>query len=158
VHGFHGLDMRLTRHTDLALRVLLYATAHRDRRVTIDETVAALGGLSRGHVMKVIATLGRAGFIVGQRGRAGGFRLARDPRAIRLGSVLRATEPDFAIFECLGSGTDCVIPPACRLPRVAQRARAAFMAEFDRYTLAEVAVSPRAFTPAGTGGAPHAAE
>jgi Rrf2 family transcriptional regulator, nitric oxide-sensitive transcriptional repressor len=149
--------MRLTKHTDLALRVLIYAAARRDRLVTIDETVAALGGISRGHVMKVIATLGRAGLIAGRRGRAGGFRLAREPRAIRLGAVLRATEPDFALFECLGPEPDCVILPACRLPRVARRARAAFLAEFDRVSLADVAVAPAAFAPAATGG-PHAAE
>ena len=139
--------MRLTRHSDLALRVLLFAAAHRDRLVTIDETVAALGGVSRGHLMKVIATLGRAGFIAGRRGRAGGFRLARDPRAIRLGAVLRATEPDFALFECQGGATDCVILPACRLPRIAQRARAAFLAEFDRQSLADVAAPRAVFRP-----------
>ncbi len=144
--------MRLTKHTDFALRVLIYAAAHRDRLVTIDETVAALGGLSRGHVMKVVATLRQAGFIAGQRGRAGGFRLSRDPRAIRLGAVLRATEPDFAVFECMGGDTSCVILPACRLPRIAQRARVAFLAEFDRVSLADVAVGDAHFVkvPAAT--------
>jgi Rrf2 family transcriptional regulator, nitric oxide-sensitive transcriptional repressor len=137
--------MRLTKHSDFALRVLIYAAAHRGRLVTIDETVAALGGLSRGHVMKVIATLGRAGLISGRRGRSGGFRLARDPRAIRLGAVLRATEPDFALFECLGGDRSCVILPDCRLPRIAQRARAAFLAEFDRQTLADIALPPARF-------------
>ena len=143
--------MRLTKHSDFALRVLIYAAAHRDRLVTIDETVAALGGLSRGHVMKVIATLGRAGFLAGRRGRSGGFRLARDPRAIRLGAVLRATEPDFAVFECLGEDRSCVILPACRLPRIAQRARTAFLAEFDRVSLAEIAVGQGVFAPVPEG-------
>mgnify|MGYP002622108157 FL=1 len=137
--------MRLTKHSDYALRVLIYAATHRDRLVTIDETVAALGGVSRGHLMKVIGTLGRAGLLSGRRGRTGGIRLARDPRAIRLSAVLRATEPDFALFECLGGDQSCVILPACRLPRIAQRARAAFLAEFEHHTLADIMVSSAVF-------------
>ncbi len=151
--------MRLTKHTDFALRVLIYAAANSDRLVTIDETVVACGGLSRGHVMKVIATLGRAGFIAGQRGRAGGFRLARTPEAIRLGDVLRNTEPDFALVECMGPTPDCVILPACRLPRIMGSARDAFLAEFDRHSLADIALDRSAFASPSTmpGAASHAA-
>jgi hypothetical protein len=39
-----------------------------------------------------------------RRGRSGGLALAKRPDKIRLGDVLRATEPDFALVECFVTG------------------------------------------------------
>jgi hypothetical protein len=44
--------MRLTNFSDYALRLLMYAAAHRDRLVTIEETSEAYG-ISRTHLMKI---------------------------------------------------------------------------------------------------------
>ncbi|MDI6837105.1 MAG: Rrf2 family transcriptional regulator, partial [Rhizobiaceae bacterium] len=76
--------MRLTTFSDYALRALMYAAAHKDRLITIEET-AEFYNISRGHLMKVVNILTRAGFIRGVRGRAGGFMLARPPEEIDLG-------------------------------------------------------------------------
>jgi Rrf2 family nitric oxide-sensitive transcriptional repressor len=54
--------MRLTMMSDYALRVLLFAAAHPDRLVTIDETQEVYD-ISRGHLMKIIGVLARAGIL-----------------------------------------------------------------------------------------------
>ena len=68
--------MRISTFTDYSLRVLIQAAIRHPSRVTIDE-VANAYGISRNHLIKVINELGRAGFLVTQRGRTGGFTLAR---------------------------------------------------------------------------------
>ncbi|MFC2967933.1 RrF2 family transcriptional regulator [Acidimangrovimonas pyrenivorans] len=136
--------MRLTMASDYALRVLLFAAAHHDRMVTIDETLAA-HEISRGHLMKVVRMLSTAGFLRSQRGRGGGFTLGRAPGAIRLGDVLRATEPDFHMVECFGPGSSCSILPACRLPGVLSKALAAYMEVMDAHTLQDVLLEPETF-------------
>src|SRR5690606_22269917 len=73
--------MRLTNFTDYALRVLMYAAAHRDRLITIEET-AQVYGISRAHLMKVANQLARAGFLVAVRGRSGGLKLAKTPEQV----------------------------------------------------------------------------
>ena len=138
--------MRLTKFTDFAMRVLIFAAAHPDDRMTIEDTAAHFE-ISQAHVKKVVLTLSRGGFLRGMRGRAGGFALARPPEDINLGEVLRLTEPDFGLFECFMTGNACVISRPCRLPTVAHEALMAFLAVFDRHTLADAQVRPEYFLP-----------
>ena len=136
--------MRLTMMSDYALRVLLYAAAHPDRLVTIDETQEAYA-ISRGHLMKIVGVLAGAGILRSQRGRAGGFTLGRAPEDIRLGDVLRLTEPDFDMVECLTPANACGLTARCRLPGVVSEALDAFMAVMDRHSLADLILHPQAF-------------
>jgi Rrf2 family nitric oxide-sensitive transcriptional repressor len=136
--------MRLTNFSDYALRVLMYAAAKGDRLITIDET-AKVYGISRAHLMKIVNQLTRAGYLKAVRGRSGGVTLAKRPNKIRLGDVVRATEPDFVLVECFGADNQCVITPRCRLRRALGEALGAFTATLDRYTLADLILSPEDF-------------
>lgn len=126
--------MRLTLHTDYALRVLLYLAAHEAQRCSIGE-IAQGYGISRNHLMKVVHVLGRGGFIKTVRGRGGGFQLARAPTEINVGMVVRYTETDLQLADC---GT-CAIKRACGLTGVLGEAMAGFLAVLDRYSLADIA-------------------
>lgn len=129
--------MELSRFTDYSLRTLLYAGLHPDRILTVPE-VAAAYGISENHLVKITHKLGKLGYLETRRGRAGGFRLSREPAAISLGEVVRATE-SLALVECLGSdGGRCPIVRACALKRVISEARDAFLETFDRYTLQDM--------------------
>ncbi|MCP8894422.1 Rrf2 family transcriptional regulator [Shinella daejeonensis] len=136
--------MHLTTLSDYALRVLFYAAAAKDRLVTVEET-ARVYRISRSHLMKVVNILTRAGYLKGVRGRAGGFTLAKSPGEVNLGAVLRATEPDFGLVECFTAGNRCAITGCCKLPMVLNDALNAFVATFDRYTLADILLSERDF-------------
>jgi len=136
--------MQLTRFSDYALRVLMYAHAADGRLVTIEE-MANSYRVSRAHLMKVVNALTRAGYLTSVRGRAGGVTLARPAEQIRLGDVVRSTEPDFTLVECFSTGNACVIAGCCGLPTVLRRALRAFLAELDNHTLASVALRPKQF-------------
>jgi Rrf2 family nitric oxide-sensitive transcriptional repressor len=136
--------MRLTSFSDYALRVLMYAAAQSDRLITIEET-ADVYGISRAHLMKVANRLTRAGYLKAVRGRSGGLALAKRPNKIRLGDVLRATEPDFALVECFTPDSRCLITPRCRLRSALKEALAAFTGTLDRYTLADLMLRPADF-------------
>src|SRR5690606_10202594 len=97
------------------------------------------------HLMKVANHLTRAGYLKAVRGRAGGLMLARPPEQIRLGDVVRETEPDFDLAECFSPDGKCLITAGCRLRSAFREALAAFSATLDRYTLADLAVAPEHF-------------
>lgn len=137
--------MRLTMLSDYALRVLMFAAAHRDRLVTIEET-SRIYRVSRSHMMKVVNILSKAGYLTSIRGRSGGYRLARKPEDINVGDVLRVTEPDFAFAECFLSGNHCILTARCRLPVALNEALAAFIGALERYTLADLALQRRDFS------------
>ncbi len=129
--------MRLTKSTDYALRVLLYAASWPDRRVSTEEISTAFG-ISLHNLGKVVHQLGRGGWLDLKRGRGGGLTLARDPTDIRLGAVVRSVEPDLHLVECFDSARNtCPIVPACGLVAPLTEARRAFFAVLDRYTLAD---------------------
>jgi len=136
--------MRLTTFSDYALRVLMYAATRGDRLITIEEA-ADVYGISRAHLMKVANHLTRAGFLKATRGRTGGLALAKRPDKIRLGDVVRATEPDLALVECFTARNECLITPRCRLKGVLKEALVAFVGTLDRYTLADLILSPKDF-------------
>ena len=136
--------MRLTSFSDYALRVLMYAATRNGQLITIDET-AEVYGISRAHLMKVVNQLTRSGYLKAVRGRSGGLTLARRADKIRLGDVVRATEPDLALVECFAAESQCVITSSCRLRGALKEAIGAFMGTLDRYTLADLVLNPRDF-------------
>jgi len=135
--------MRLTVYTDYALRMLMYLALKEDGLATIEE-IAQSYGISKNHLMKVAHQLGVAGYLDTVRGRHGGLRLAKPAKAIRLGEVVRHTEPDMAIVMCFEPvNADCAVLPYCVLRKALERARAAFIDVLDDYTLSDL-VKPRA--------------
>jgi len=130
--------MRLTRHTDYALRILLQAALEPDRRLSI-AAVAQAQGIARNHAMKLVNELAGAGLLATVRGRGGGFTLGRPANEITIGAVVRQTEPDLRPADC----DNCAIAPACGLAPMLSGAVRAFLGELDRHTLAEAATGTR---------------
>lgn len=129
--------MRLTNMTDYALRLLMYLAQRPERLCTIAE-IADSYQVSQAHMMKITHQLGRAGWIETVRGKGGGMRLARKPRDIVVGAVVRSMEPDFSIVECLSTGSACVLTGSCRLTSVIDDALRSFMQHLDAHTLADI--------------------
>ena len=131
--------MRLTNLTDYALRQLMYLGQNEDRLCTIAE-IAQYHQISQAHLMKVTHLLAKGGWIQTQRGKNGGMRLARSPEDINLGELVRYTENDLAVVECLGSGTHCILSGRCNLSGILKQALAQFLAYLDGYTLRDIII------------------
>ncbi|MBX7219349.1 MAG: Rrf2 family transcriptional regulator [Blastocatellia bacterium] len=140
--------MRLTLHTDYSLRVLLYLATHPDRLVSTQEISEAYG-ISKNHLVKVVLTLGKHGFLDVRPGRTGGLALGRPPAEISLGLVVQTTEPDFFLVECFDSKRNqCPITPVCGLPAVLTEAHNAFLKVLLSYSLEDVLrLSNQSFEP-----------
>lgn len=129
--------MHLTRFTDYGLRTLIYLALRPGELASIAEISAAYR-ISENHMIKVVHHLGQAGLIETVRGRNGGIKLARPASDIRLGDVVRASEPSLALVECQ-AGEACSIGGICRLQGVMDEALEAMLAVLDRHSLVDVA-------------------
>ena len=135
--------MRLSDFSDYSLRVLMCCASQGEDLLTIAAIAQALQ-VSKNHLMKVVNELARQGLLETMRGRGGGIRLLRSPAQIRIGDVLRATETDYRLVECFDAATDtCTLTPGCRLKGTLGRALAAWFAELDGVTLADIALPTR---------------
>ena len=134
--------MRLTSFTDYGLRALMRMAAEPDRAVSTTE-LAEEFALSRNHLTKIIQRLARGGIVTTRRGGGGGAMLARPAGEIRLGSIIRLLEEGQPLVECFAAGGgDCTIDGRCRLKARLRAAEAAFLADLDRSTLADIALRP----------------
>ncbi len=130
--------MRLTRHTDYGLRMLMMSAILAPRPVAVRD-VAERFQISPHHLMKVAQHLTRLGWIEPVRGRTGGFKLARPAQSVRVGEIVRQLEGEFGLVECLrDGGQPCRITPACRLRGVLVQATEAFLEVLDAQTLADL--------------------
>ena len=129
--------MRLTTHTDYALRVLVFLAVAPVDRVRIRE-IAEAYAISHHHLTKVVQELQQRGLIVTVRGKRGGISLARPIGAINIGDVVRQLEGMDYLVECFSPDNRCVITGACTLPKALGEAIEAFMAALDRYTLEDI--------------------
>ena len=114
--------MRLTRYTDLSLRVLFFAGLKHPELSSIPE-IAQTYLVPESHLTKVVHELGRAGYLETVRGRGGGLRLAKPLDQINLGEVVRLTESDFKLVECMAPASgNCCLEPSCTLTPVFEKA------------------------------------
>jgi Rrf2 family transcriptional regulator, nitric oxide-sensitive transcriptional repressor len=133
--------MRLTLHTDYALRVLVHVGLRQGELVTISE-IADCYGISKNHLTKVVHQLGRSGYLETVRGKYGGVRLLVQPENVRLGAFIRRTEDDFALARCMREddmeNDNCLLQESCVAKRALGQGLAAFFLALDNYTLADM--------------------
>ncbi len=127
--------MRITKRTNLAMRVLMYCAVHEGRLVTKSE-IAQCCNTSENHLAQVINQLGQLGYLRTRRGRNGGLMLGRPKATIEIGEVFRALESQVPIAECFADvDNTCPLIDACRLKIAVADAAEAFYAHLDEITL-----------------------
>ncbi|MDO8884364.1 MAG: Rrf2 family transcriptional regulator [Pseudotabrizicola sp.] len=132
--------MRLTSFTDYGLRMLMRLASAPGRALSTAE-LADEFGLSRNHLTKIIQRLAQGGIVTTRRGGGGGAMLARDPQEVTVGAIVRLLEEGQPLVECFAAtGGDCTLTGCCRLKSRLRSAEAAFLADLDRSTLADIAL------------------
>ncbi len=127
--------MRITKRTNIAMRLLMFCGVNQDRLVTKSE-IAARCNTSESHLAQVINQLGQLGYLETHRGRNGGIRLARGMSEITIGEVFRVLEADAPLAECFADvDNTCPLVDACRLRHAIADAAEAFYARLDRVSL-----------------------
>ena len=84
-----------------ALRILIDMAEHQtDSYITLQE-VAQRQDISEKYLESIVRDLVKKGFISGQRGKGGGYRLCASPEKINVGDILRCMEGSLAPVACL---------------------------------------------------------
>ena len=71
------------------------------------KAVAERSGVPEAYLEQLVGGLRRAGLVKSVRGATGGYMLAREPGEISVGEVLRASEGDLSLTECLSGKDPC---------------------------------------------------
>lgn len=139
--------MRLTSFTDFGLRMLMRMAGDPSLAFSSADLADELG-LSRNHLAKIIQHMARVGLIDTRRGGGGGAVLARPAAEIRLGEIVRLLEEGQPLVECFAAESGgCSLDSRCRLKARLRSAETAFLADLDRSTLADIALTPPTSAP-----------
>ncbi|GGY78209.1 RrF2 family transcriptional regulator [Streptomyces nitrosporeus] len=134
--------MRLTRFTDVALRVLMrLAVTTESGDLPTTREVAATMQVPYTHAAKVVARLQHLGLVDARRGRGGGLALTSAGRSASIGGLVRELEGPGEVVDCEGS-SPCPLRSACRLRSALRLAEDAFYATLDPLTVGDLTSSP----------------
>lgn len=132
--------MRVTKRTDIALRVLMYCAIKRGERIT-KSSIAQVCNVSEHHLGQIVNQLAQLGYLRTQRGRKGGLALALAEEDITVGAVFRSFESKVPIVECQDMATNtCPLATACRLRTALDSAEEEFYKSLDDVNLASLVV------------------
>lgn len=135
------MRIELTRRGDYAVRAVLVLARPGAGQMTA-ASLAAATGIPSSYVSQVMGDLVRAGLVSNRRGRAGGYRLAADPREATLLAVIEAVEGDLHGRTCVLRGGPCGRNGSrCSVHDAFARAQAAAIGALGRTLIAEVAAA-----------------
>jgi Rrf2 family protein len=105
--------------------------------------------LPAAYLAKHLQALSRAGIVEPVPGRRGGYRLAQDPKDIKVSQIVSAIEgtgPAFVCTEVRQKGPAAPAPSglrqACLIARVMWQAEQAWLQELNNWALADLAFAP----------------
>jgi Rrf2 family protein len=136
--------MKLSKKGEYALRSLinLGIAAEMSRKLVQVSELAESEQLPVKFLEQILHVLKDAGIIESQRGKFGGYRLARPARKIPIGEVVRLIDGPLAPIGCvsLSAYEPCTCPDEahCGLRMLMVDVRNAIAGILDRYTLADV--------------------
>jgi len=105
--------IRMSKLTDYGIVLLTHMAMGAAGRVHTAQDLAATSRVPLPTASKILKQLARAGLLVSQRGRKGGYGLARSADDISMADVIRAIEGPIGITDC---GTEVV--GACSLEAI----------------------------------------
>lgn len=91
--------------------------------------------ISFDYLEKICSKLEKARLVNSKKGIQGGYSLARSPKKIKVGEIIRALEKKMALVECIGSGGVCSKKSSCKSIRVWKKLQNSIEKTIDSITL-----------------------
>jgi Rrf2 family protein len=139
--------MKISSKGDYALRTLLTLSLKNGNKEPIRlPEIARENKIPVKFLEQIMIQLKGAGFVISRRGRHGGYSLAKSPREITLGEVIRLIDGSIAPVGCVSEGDyiSCALEPNCALHKVFGEIRARVGELVDQITFETLCEMTRA--------------
>jgi Rrf2 family cysteine metabolism transcriptional repressor len=101
---------------EYGMRLMVDLARHYGEGAVSLHEVATREQLPEAYLEQLVASLRKAGLVQGKRGAGGGYTLARDPKSISAGDIVRALEGPIEPQVCTAEGEavlKCALQPGC---------------------------------------------
>jgi Rrf2 family protein len=132
----------LSQKTRYALKALLELAALPAGATLSSSAISSRRTIPVKFLEAILVELKRAGLVHGQRGRSGGYRLARGADAISFGDVVRLMEGPLALLPCVSVTqyhrcVDCSAARACEIQKIFRVLRDSTATILDGWSFAD---------------------
>jgi Rrf2 family iron-sulfur cluster assembly transcriptional regulator len=132
------MKLELTKRGDYAVRAML-ALARNGAGLVSARRIAGAMAIPVRFLPQVLGDLQRAGLVEAAPGRAGGYRMARDPSTVSLLEVIEAVEGESRRRTCVLRGGPCSLDGTCDVHDVFFAAQERLLGILGDANLAELA-------------------
>lgn len=123
-----------------SLRVMIDLAEHQGEGYIPLKEIAQRQEISEKYLESILKVLVREHFLIGVRGKGGGYRLSRAPKQYTIGSIIRLTENSLFPVACLDPhALTCPRAAQCRTLPIWKKLDQVVNDFFDSYTLADLA-------------------
>lgn len=108
--------MKLSTKGRYGLRAVLDLALHSQEEVVPLSEIASRQDISISYLEQLASKLRKAGIVTSTRGAQGGYQLAKDPKTLSVGEILRALEGNLEPVNCAeitGEGGTCATSDVC---------------------------------------------
>ena len=132
----------LTNKGKYGLKALVYLAQLPQGQLALVNDIATANTIPKKFLDAILGELRNAGFVQSRKGKGGGYRLARLPEDIRVGSVVRVLDGPLAPYPCASRTRyepcdDCDVN-TCQVRHIMLDVREAIAEVLDHKTLAEM--------------------
>lgn len=132
----------LSQQSRYALKALIHLASRTPDKPHPTAEIAAASNIPRKFLEAILLDLKLGGIVHSTRGKLGGYTLARAPKDITFGEVIRATDGPLALIHCASKKfyrrcLDCPDEQACELRKIMMEAREQLSSVLDNRTLAD---------------------
>lgn len=132
----------LTAKGKYGLKALIHLAHKPEHELALVNDIATQNNIPKKFLDAILGDLRNAGFVQSRKGKGGGYRLARRPEDIKVGSVVRVLDGPLAPYPCASHTRfrpceDCDVE-TCQVRNVMLTVRNAIAEVLDSTTLAEM--------------------
>ncbi len=132
----------LSQKTRYTIRALMHLADHYQQGLVPLQDIAEAQKIPAKFLTVILSEMSRAGLVVSQRGRDGGYQLALSPVDISYGDLIRITRGSLALVPCASRFAherckNCLEEDDCRLRALMLKVRDETATVLDRITLAD---------------------
>jgi Rrf2 family protein len=96
----------ISKKTKYALKAMEYLALNSNGKPVLIAELASAGNIPRKFLEFILLALRKGDMLTSKIGKGGGYRLARDPSEITIGSIINILEGGFSLVHCVnGNGT-----------------------------------------------------
>lgn len=96
--------MKFSTRTTYGLRAMIYLARRYESTESISlAQIAKDENLSLAYLERLFSLLKKAGIVLAEKGKSGGYLLSNDPKQIDIFSIVKALEGNIVPFHCIGN-------------------------------------------------------